>query len=187
RSSFPHRFLSSNARAMPRTGSRPLLAFLAVLGVLSAAPAPACAQQEQQEPAVLSGIQYLRGRAANQPVGETAMIALAMLKADTPPTDPVLASCMAKIQKRFTSSAYSPEKTGGHDIYEAAVVAMALSNLDSDAYRGDINLVATYLIRIQKASGSLNYVSRTRGDCSISQYALLGPWQGESSGVVIPP
>ncbi|MGA2705796.1 MAG: hypothetical protein ABSH35_32535 [Isosphaeraceae bacterium] len=112
---------------MPRTGSRPLLAFLAVLGVIPAAQAPARAQQEQQEPAVLSGIQYLRGRAANQQVGETAMIALAMLKADAPKTDPVLASCIATIQKRFTGSGYSPQRRGGHDIYEAAVVAMALS------------------------------------------------------------
>src|SRR5208282_3181457 len=112
-SSFPHRYLSSNARAMPRTGSRPLLASLAVLGMISAAHAPARARQEQQEPAVLSGIQYLRGRAPNQQVGETAMIALAMLKADTPKTDPVLASCIATIQKRFTGSGYSPQRRGG--------------------------------------------------------------------------
>ena len=45
--------------------------------------------------------------AANKQVGETAMIALALIKADTPKTDPVLASCIAKIQKRFTSSGYS--------------------------------------------------------------------------------
>jgi len=172
---------------MPRTGSRSPLAFLAVLGVISAAPAPARARQEQQEPAVLPGIQYLRGRAANQQVGETAMMALAMLKGDTPTTDPVLASCIATIQKRFTGSGYSPQRRGGHDIYEAAVVAMALSNLDSDAYRGDINQVATYLIGMQKANGSWDYVQRSRGDCSISQYALLGLWECENSGVVIPP
>ncbi len=172
---------------MPRTGSRPLLAFLAVLGMISAAQAPACAQQEQQEPAVLSGIQFLRGRAANQPAGETAMIALAMIKADTPKTDPVLAACIAKIQQRFASSAYSPEKTGGHDVYEAAVVAMALSNLDSDAHRSEISLAAIYLIGLQKVNGSWDYVQRTRGDCSITQYALLGLWECENSGFDVPP
>ncbi len=102
------------------------------------------------------------------------MIALAMLKADTPNTDPVLASCIARIQKRFTSSAYAPEKTGGHDIYEAAVVAMALSNLDSDAHRGEINLVATYLIGRQNANGSWDYTHRNRGDSSISHMPCSG-------------
>jgi len=172
---------------MSRTGSRSLLVFLAVLGVISAAQAPARGQQEQQEPAVLSGIQYLRGRASGQPVGESAMIALALLKANTPKSDPVLVSCIARIQKRFTSSAYAPEKTGGHDIYEAAVVAMALSNLESDTHRGEINLVATYLIGKQNANGSWDYVGRNRGDSSISQYALLGLWECENSGVDIPP
>jgi hypothetical protein len=172
---------------MPRTVTRSLLAFLALFGVIFAAQSLAHAQQEQQEPAVLSGIQYLRARAASQPVGETAMIALAMIKADTPKTDPVLVSCLARIQQRFTSSGYSPEKTGGHDIYEAAVVAMALSNLESDVYRGDINLLATYLIGHQKANGSWDYSHRSHGDSSISQYALLGLWECENSGVDIPP
>ncbi len=172
---------------MPRTGSRPLLAFLAVLGMISAGRVPAPAQQEQQEPAVLSGIQYLRGRAANQQVGETAMIALALLKADTPPTDRVLASCVATIQKRFTGSGYTPERRGGHDVYEAAVVAMALANLDNDTYRGDLNLAATYLIGMQKPNGSWDYVQRSRGDASISQYALLGLWECENAGVNVPP
>ena len=67
------------------------------------------------------------------------MIALALIKADTPKTDPVLSACIATIQKRFTGSGYSPQRTGGHDVYEAAVVAMALSNLDSEEHRGEIN------------------------------------------------
>ena len=115
------------------------------------------------------------------------MVALAMIKADIPKTDPVLAACLAKIQRRFTSSGYLPEKTGGQDIYEAAVVAMALSNLDSDEYRGDINLVATYLIGLQKANGSWDYVQRSHGDSSISQYALLGLWECENAGFNVPP
>jgi len=158
--------------------------------MISAGQVPAPAQQEQQEqqePAVLSGIQYLRGRAANQQVGESAMIALALLKADTPPADPVLASCIATIQKRFTGSGYMPERRGGSDIYEVAVVAMALANLDSDTYRGDLFLAATYLIGLQKANGSWDYVHRSRGDSSISQYALLGLWECENAGFSVPP
>lgn len=172
---------------MPRTGSRLRLAFLAVLSVISTVQTPARGQLEQQDPAVLSGIQYLRGRAAHQQVGETAMIALAMLKADTPKTDPVLVSCFATIQQRFTGSGYSPQRGGGLDIYEAAVVAMALSNLESEAHRGEISMVATYLIGRQKANGSWDYNQRSHGDSSISQYALLGLWECENAGADIPP
>src|SRR4051812_41722069 len=100
----------------------------------------------QQEQAVLSGIQYLRGRAANLQVGETAMVALALIKADTPKTDPVLSTCLAKIFKRFTSSGYDPERKGGHDVYEAAVVAMVLANVDGDDSRAPLGLVASYIM-----------------------------------------
>jgi hypothetical protein len=160
------------------------LTFLAVVGLVSPLVEPA---RGQQDPAVLSGIQYLRGRAGGQQVGETAMIALALVKADTPKTDPVLSSCIATIQKRFTSSGYSPQRMGGHDVYEAAVVAMVLSNLDSEEHRGELGLIATYLMGRQNANGSWDYTSRNHGDTSISQYALLGLWECDNAGAEIPP
>jgi hypothetical protein len=157
-------------------------AVLAAIGLSSEKPAAA-----QQEPQVVSAVQYLRGRALHQQVGETAMIALALLKADVPATDPVVAGCLATIQKRFTASGYSPQRIGGHDVYEAAVVAMALANLEGDAHRGEIGLLGSYLIGRQNANGSWDYIGRSHGDCSISQYALLGLWECENSGVDIPP
>jgi hypothetical protein len=75
------------------------LIVLAVLELTLAAPGRVLAQQEQ---AVLSGVQYLRGHTTNQRVGETAMIALTLLKADTPKTDPVLSTCLATVRARLT-------------------------------------------------------------------------------------
>lgn len=164
-----------------------MLVVLAVLGALCTVEVAARAQQEQQEPAVLAGVQYLRVGAMNQQVGEAAMIALGMLKADVPNTDPAVAACYATIRKRFTGSGYSPQRTSGHAVYEAAVVAMALANLDSDAHRGEIGMVATYLIGRQNVNGSWDYSDRSQGDTSISQYAVLGLWECENSGVNIPP
>jgi hypothetical protein len=40
---------------------------------------------------------------------------------------------------------------------------------------------------LQKANGSWDYAHRPHGDCSISQYALLGLWECENAGVIIPP
>jgi hypothetical protein len=169
---------------MSRRGLHSVLVSALLAGLLAALAGAARGQQEQ---AVLNGIQYLRGRAANQQVGETAMIALALIKADTPKTDPVLSSCIATILKRFTSSGYNPQRRGGHDVYEAAVVAMALANLDGADYGGPLGLVAAYLQGRQNANGSWDYTSRTHGDCSISQYAVLGLWECQNAGVDIPP
>src|SRR4051794_26448799 len=99
-------------------GSIALLSALAGLNLCLVAAA-----RGQQEQAVLSGIQYLRARASNQQVGESALIGLALIKADTPKTDPLLSQCIAKVLKRFTPSGYDSERKGGHDVYEAAVVA----------------------------------------------------------------
>ncbi len=141
----------------------------------------------QQDPAVLRGISYLRGKAAGAPTGETALIALAMLKAEIPPTDPTLAACINKIRSRFLSAGYSPERQGGTDIYEAAVVAMALSNLDAESRRAELSAVGRFLVSRQNANGSWDYNARPMGDTSISQYAVLGLWEAENAGADIPP
>ena len=106
------------------------------------------------------------------------MIALALLKADTPKTDPVLASCMAKIQKRFTSSGYAPERTGGHDVYEAAVVAMVLANLESDdSIAASSTWSPRYLMGRQNPNGSWDYTSRNQRrhlDLAVRRARALG-------------
>src|SRR5262249_38101535 len=139
---------------------------------LCAAPALA-----QQEAAVQGAVQYLRNRAGNQQAGESAMIALAMLKADVPSTDPALAGCINKIRSRFTSSEYAPERTNGHGAYEAGASAMALATLDPVANRGYLTMIVNYLLSHQNANGSWDYVGRSHGDTSITQYAVLGLWE----------
>ena len=70
------------------------------------------AARAQQEPAVQSGVQYLRAHYAGKSAGESAMIALGLLKAEVPPSDPAVQACIAKIRTRFTSSAYQPGDGG---------------------------------------------------------------------------
>jgi hypothetical protein len=165
------------------TGWRNRLAILVGLAWLSGAPAA----QAQQEPAVIKGLQFLRSRAGQVQVGESALMALAMIKADLPANDTGLTACMAKVRARFAGSSYTPERGGGADIYEAAVVAMALVNLDAVANRSYIESAAQYLIGRQNPNGSWDYKGRTQGDSSISQYALLGLWECENAGINVPP
>ncbi len=141
----------------------------------------------QQDPAVSRGISYLRGKAGNGQTGETALIALAMLKADVPVTDPTLTACITKIRLRILSGGYSPERQGGADIYEAAVVAMALANLDAESRRAELGIIARFLVGRQNGNGSWDYTGRDKGDTSISQYAVLGLWEAENAGADVPP
>lgn len=140
-----------------------------------------------QDGAVAAGVQYLKAHAAGRPVGETAMIALALVKADVPASDPALQGCLARIRTRFTSAAYLPELQPGPGTYEAAATVMVLANLDATEFRGMIDLVAIYLKGRQNPNGSWDYSGRDDGDTSISQYAVLGLWEAENAGANVSP
>lgn len=158
------------------------VAAIAALGVIARAAGP-----EQQDPAVIAGVQYLRNVHSGKQVGETAMIALGLLKAEAPVTDPALSACLDKLRSRFVSGGYKPERTGGADVYEAGVVALALANLDTSDRGSMLEAVAAYLRAKQKPNGSWDYDPRPHGDTSISQYAVLGLWECENSGIDVPP
>jgi len=139
------------------------------------------------DPAIDRGVVYLRSVIGNQQAGESALIALALLKSDVPKDDPSVLACFKRLRERFPSSVYKPERTNGHDVYEAAVIAMALSNLDLESRRNDLAQVTKYLIQRQKSNGSWDYDYRENGDTSISQYAVLGLWEAENAGARVPP
>jgi hypothetical protein len=157
-------------------------------GLVFALLVPAArARAAEEGPAVQAALQYLRAQAGSAQLGETALIALAMIKAEVPANDPALAACVDKIRRHFNASIYVPERSGGADVYEAAVVALALANINPESLKGEIAGAAQYIIAHQKANGSWDYNQRTAGDTSISQYAILGLWECENAGVDIPP
>ncbi|MFO0950918.1 MAG: HEAT repeat domain-containing protein [Isosphaeraceae bacterium] len=145
------------------------------------------AARADNDPAVQRGVQFLRGKVGQSQVGETALIALALLKAEVPPGDASVAACVQKLRSRFQSNGYSAERGGGQEIYEAAVVALALSNLDAEARRGELSALASFIVSRQNANGSWDYHGRPYGDTSISQYAVLGLWECENGGASVPP
>ncbi len=152
------------------------------------APAPAVAAPDQGERAsVLRGVDFLKGRGPGAQVGEAALAALALVKAEVPATDPGLGQCLQRALAGFSGSTYTPERRGGADVYEAAVLSVLLANLDAKSYQPQIQSLAAYLMGLQKPNGSWDYVARSAGDTSISQYAVLGLWEAENAGVPIPP
>jgi hypothetical protein len=135
----------------------------------------------------MRGIEYLKGHSGQMPPGELGLAVLAMLKADLPPSDPAVAAGLARLRQQFTSEGYRAQRSGGQDVYEAAVVAMALANLDAEARRSEMAALAHYLTSRQKANGSWDYDDRTFGDTSISQYAVLGLWEASNAGADVAP
>ena len=153
-----------------------------VLFLLSSSAAVA-----QQDPAVQRGVQFLRARAGTKNTGESAMMALGLLKAEVPATDRSVQACVAKIKARFEATSYKPELGSGAGTYEAAVSAMVLANMDAEGNRPLISAIASYLSSNQNGNGSWDYFGRKQGDTSISQYAVLGLWECENAGADVSP
>jgi hypothetical protein len=168
--------------------ARHAVALAALAGAFSLLPVrDVSALRAATDPAVARGVGYLKANAAAQPPGEMALAVLALLKADLPASDPTIAECLGKLQARFSSAGYQPDRSGGADVYEAAVVALALANLDAEPRRSEIAALAQYLMSRQKPNGSWDYDHRTHGDTSISQYAVLGLWEAGNAGADVPP
>jgi hypothetical protein len=173
---------------MRRRGGLVILMFLLGLGVARLGAAQVPQQSAAEAAATAKGIAFLRGRVGGGQVGEAALMALAFLKADVPETDPAMATLLDRIQRRFNGTAYYPERQGGTDIYEAAITCMVLVNLNAEAHRAEIEAVAQYLMSRQNPNGSWDYNGRSdKGDCSITQYGVLGLWEAENAGVTVPP
>jgi hypothetical protein len=160
-----------------------------MLVVMALVPAAAHATPPEgpEGPAVARGLQFLKAKGPGEQTGEAALAAMALIKADVPASEPGLATCLAKVRQRFNGSTFTPERAGGADIYEAAIILMTLASLDPVAHRAQIEATAQYLLARQKPSGGWDYDTRTVGDSSISQYAVLGLWEAETAGIPVPP
>jgi hypothetical protein len=143
---------------------------------------------EQQEPAVLKAVGFLKARSGGKPIGESAMIGLGLLKAEVPANDPAIQACLTRVKSAFGSSVFSPSMRDGRGVYEATASILALSAEDPVANKSLIGIAAEYLISSQKANGSWDYTqpNREQGDTSISQYAVLGLWEAKNCGVTVP-
>ena len=160
------------------------LAAIGLATVLLTAPGEALAVNPAS---VDKGVAFLRNRAAGQQAGETALIALALLKSDVPPSDPTVVKCIERLRTQLSSGGFEPQRRAGADIYEAVVIALAFGFLGPEVSRGDLATLSQFILSRQNANGSWDYSGRTAGDISISQYAVLGLWEAELAGVEIPP
>jgi hypothetical protein len=145
----------------------------------------AIAQSGNQGAGIAAGVEYLRNSSNGVQSGEAGLAALALIKADVPASDPTLVALLAKARERISGTSYTPGRDGGPDIYEAAVIGMAFANVEPAGRKVEVEAVAKFLASRQKSNGAWDYSNRTAGDASISQYALLGLWEAENTGITV--
>ncbi len=116
--------------------------------------------------------------------GQTSLAGYALLKAGDPPTSPEVKKVLNNVVKRANSGKYRP---GSDGIYGAGVEMMLLEAADPRKYRKQMEVIVQYLIKNQDSSGAWDYVGGFRGgDTSQCQYAMLGFWAAERSGIKVP-
>ena len=123
----------------------------------------------------------------NQPLGggEGGLAAYALLKSEIDKNNPVIQKVVGQVLTKFNSGVY---RAGSRHNYDAGVDAMLLEAVDPVLYRPQLQMIADYLISIQRQCGAWNYsdVTIDGGDTSITQYAILGLWAASRAGVEIP-
>lgn len=131
--------------------------------------------------------------AAAPPSGQRTLAAVALLKAGEPHGGPIEQAEIEQFRKKLVSGAY--RATTGHDaIYIAGVEAMLIAEIQDEALRTELMTpVAKFLLESQRTNGSWDYVGgaaearNTDGDTSVTQYACLGLWSAQRSGIEIDP
>ena len=118
-------------------------------------------------------------------IGESALIAYALMKAGVPASDAHVRRLMDQLTRQVSGAEFRPGLQNGADNYEAAFVCMAFAEADQRKYQAQIKSTAAYLIRKQNPDGAWDYSPPQQGDTSMTQVAVLGLYISAQAGVDI--
>jgi hypothetical protein len=123
--------------------------------------------------------------------GYVAMCTLALIKSGMPKTRPEIANALRTLSTRANSTFYSAAEGEDKAVYEAAALLIMFANADPEAYRRQVENLASFIISKQTPSGSWGYVIHSAtpgsGDTSLTQFALLGLWEATNLEIKINP
>lgn len=185
-----HRSNSGNRRRVTAIALAALSCVL-VRGVSAAEPA-----EIRQAAARASG--YLRSGLSNTQGGNgyRGLVAYALLKAGADKNSPAIQNAISGIQETIKDGEYVP--AAAHHLYEAGVCAMLLAEVPGEIedgaehpYVAELEAISKYILKWQLSNGGWDYPpghlrGNTRGDTSVTQYAMLGLWAAERAGVEVP-
>jgi len=129
----------------------------------------------------------------NQMAGELGLVVQALAKIherypDLLKEDNSTYQALLQRLRLFCRGVFRPTRSGGQDNYEAGCVAMGLAVAGGDRLAPEVKAVVDYILTKQFPNGSWSYAGVPTGDCSMTQYAILGLWEAsDSAGVKVPP
>ena len=118
--------------------------------------------------------------------GRLSLAGYAILKVGRPVTHPVVAAALKHIEETQKPDVMYKPASEQEGVYEGGVDLMLLAEADPEKYRPLMQQIVNYLVSKQIADGSWTYPNQTVGDTSMSQYAILGFWAAERSGIEVP-
>jgi hypothetical protein len=145
-------------------------------------PAHAAGESPQIRAAIDKAKAYLTKNGAQTLGGPASLAALALLKDGASIDNPAVTHCLALIEHKLKDGSYVNQG----EIYEAGVDMMVLANADPERFRGQMQAITNHLIKSQLSNGAWDYRNGDGGDTSMMQYALLGLWAAQRSGIEVP-
>ena len=167
------------------------LLFCADLATVSAAePVLPMDLKVKADAALAKAVAWLRHQEVAAGTAEGSLIAYALLKAQVPPEERIIALQLEGVLKKMDRGCYRDDQNPRHHIYEAGCDAMLLEAADPVQYQPQLTEIRDYLLRRQQSTGAWYYPTppppNPAGDTSITQYGVLGLWAVQRAHLDVP-
>lgn len=134
---------------------------------------------------VAKAIGLIKSKFKDQRAGYRTLAAYAMVKAGEPVSSPEIVEAVNAIKAKCSSNGYKAEDAH-YDIYEAGSDAMLLADVLPENHQIELESITRYIIGRQLPGGAWTYDHEAVPDTSITQYAILGLWAAQRSGISVP-
>ncbi len=137
------------------------------------------------KPAIAKSVVYLKSHFGTQAGGYKSLVAYTLLKAGEPNTSAEIAAAIQDVRKKVGTTGYQPTN-GFHGVYEASADMALLADANPGENRPTMEAILQFLVTSQRPAGFWTYPGEANGDTSMTQYAVLGLWAAERTGMKVP-
>ena len=114
--------------------------------------------------------------------GAMALVGLALIKTDAPPTHPVVLAAIAKVRSSLGRS--DGDFHESEAVYNIGISTIFFANLPAE-HRADLQKLTQLLLSRQMPRGGWGYPGAQMGDNSMTQYGALGMWEAYRAGIEV--
>ncbi len=150
-----------------------------------AAPEVQYSIDPRAKPSIDKAVAFLKGKYKDQHGGYKSLVAYTLLKAGQSPESPEITSAVEEVRKKLSSAGYAP-RDAQHGIYEATTDIALVTDANPGDNRNVIDAILQFILKQQRPGGFWTYPGVSESDTSITQYAILGLWAAERSGLRVP-